>query len=166
MQDDDVFAGPDLVGAGNPVREGTGMYRRVNSGGFIGAMTLGIVIVMAVFTWVMWGMSRQVYVMTDVMVELNGSFKSMVVDMNDINVNMVAMRDSMGRMEGTMAGMSADIAAMSGNIGDMTGRMAQMTGTMQAMTANIARMIADVGRASYAFSNPASYMFGGGPFPF
>jgi hypothetical protein len=143
------------------------VYRRVNSGGFIGAMTLGIVIVMAVFTWVMWGMARQVYVMTDVMVELNDSFKSMVVDMHGMNDNMIAMRASMQSMDATIATLSTDIGAMSGNMQDMTGRITQMTGTMQAMSANIARMTVDVGRASYAFSNPMSYMFGGGgPFPF
>jgi archaellum component FlaC len=149
------------------------MYRRVNSGGFIGAMTLGIVIVMEVFTWVMWGMSRQVYVMTDVMVELNGSFKSMVIDMSGMTENMVAMRDSMERMDATMSTLSTDIGAMNtsmegitSNMGEMTAMMGGMTRSMQAMTVSIGQMTNDVGRASYAFSNPMSYMFGGGPFPF
>ncbi|GGD43557.1 hypothetical protein GCM10011358_29220 [Sinisalibacter lacisalsi] len=149
------------------------MYRRVNSGGFIGAMTLGIVIVMAIFTWVMWGMARQVYVLTDVMVDLNGSFKSMVTDMNGMNENMVAMRGAMDRMDASMATLSADIGEMNASMdgitadmGEMTAMMGGMTHSMQVMNANIGRMTNDVGRASYAFSNPASYMFGGGPFPF
>jgi len=149
------------------------MYRRVNSGGFIGAMTLGIVIVMAVFTWVMWGMARQVFVLTDVMVELNGSFKSMVVDMGGMNENMEAMRGTMERMDSSIATLSVDIGQMNANMGDistdmgeMTAMMGAMTHSMQAMTVSIGQMTADVGRASYAFSNPMSYMFGGGPFPF
>jgi len=149
------------------------MYRRVNSGGFIGAMTLGIVIVMAVFTWVMWGMARQVFVLTDVMVELNGSFKSIVVDMNGMNENMVAMRGTMERMEVTMTTLSADIGEMNASMegitadmGEMTAMMGGMTRSMQSMTVSMGQMTNDVGRASYAFSNPMSYMFGGSPFPF
>jgi len=149
------------------------MYRRVNSGGFIGAMTLGIVIVMAVFTWVMWGMARQVFVLTDVMVELNTSFKSIVVDMNGMNENMVAMRGTMERMEVTMTTLSADIGEMNASMegitadmGEMTAMMGGMTRSMQAMTVSMGQMTNDVGRASYAFSNPMSYMFGGSPFPF
>lgn len=149
------------------------MYRRVNSGGFIGAMTLGIVIVMAVFTWVMWGMARQVFVLTDVMVELNDSFKSIVVDMGGMNENMVAMRGAMDRMDATMATLSTDIGEMNASMegitsdmGEMTAMMGGMTLSMQAMTVSMGQMTSDVGRASYAFSNPMSYMFGGGPFPF
>ena len=156
------------------------MYRRVNSGGFIGAMTLGIVIVMAIFTWVMYGMARQVYILTDVMLELNGSFKSMVVDMDQMSNSMLAMRDSIVHMDGTMnkllldmnqmnvsmGTMSQDMGSMSADMSQMTGTMAGMTNSMQAMTVSIGRMTSDVGRASHAFSNPMSYMFGGGPFPF
>jgi len=156
------------------------MYRRVNSGGFIGAMTLGIVIVMAIFTWVMYGMARQVYILTDVMLELNESFKSMVVDMDDMSGNMLLMRDAIVHMDGTMTGLHAEMSSMNGNMTAMTtdmasmsddmGRMTQtmgaMTNSMQAMTVSIGRMTSDVGRASHAFSNPMSYMFGGGPFPF
>ena len=156
------------------------MYRRVNSGGFIGAMTLGIVIVMAIFTWVMYGMARQVYILTDVMLELNGSFKSMVVDMDEMSTNMLAMRDAIVNMDGTMnqlaghmdemnvnmGSMTVDMGDMSQDMDKMTATMGAMTNSMQAMTVNIGRMTSDVGRASHAFSNPMSYMFGGGPFPF
>jgi len=156
------------------------MYRRVNSGGFIGAMTLGIVIVMAIFTWVMYGMARQVYILTDVMLELNDSFKAMVVDMDDMSTSMLAMRDAVVNMDGTMnellvdmdqmngnmAVMTGDMGSMSQDMGKMTNTMGAMTNSMQAMTVSITRMTSDVGRASHAFSNPMSYMFGGGPFPF
>lgn len=149
------------------------MYRRVNSGGFIGAMTLGIVIVMAIFTWVMWGMANQVYVLTDVMLELNDSFKSMVVDMREMNGNVGEMRKSIDRMDATMAGLSGDVGEMNTNLATMAedarrmdAAMAAMTNSIHVMSANMVTMTRDVGRASYAFSNPMSYMFGGSPFPF
>ena len=150
------------------------MYRRVNSGGFIGAMTLGIVIVMAIFTWVMYGMAKQVFILSDVMQELNGSFKAIVVDMDQMSGSMLAMRDAILHMDGTMNQLSVDMGEMNVNMSTITGDMHEMTQTMgtmthsmQAMTVNISRMTADVGRASYAFSNPMSYMFGSGsPFPF
>jgi len=47
------------------------MYRRTNSSGFIAATTAGIVVVMCVFTWVMYSMAQRVFLMTDVMVEMN-----------------------------------------------------------------------------------------------
>lgn len=109
-------------------------------------MALGIVIVMAIFTWVMWQMAQQVFVMTDVMTELNGSFQLMVVDMS-------AMRDN--------------TTTMADDIHVMIGMMDTMNQAMQAMTVNVGRMTVDIGRATYAFSNPMSYMFGGNsPFPF
>lgn len=141
------------------------MYRRVNSGGFIGAMTLGIVIVMAIFTWVIWGMTRQVYILTDVMVEMNESFKVIVVDMNDMSKNMSAMQESMGRMDLAMATMTADMGEMNVGISEMTDAMGSMDRSIQTMNVNMGKMTMDVGRATYAFSNPMSYMFGG-MFPF
>jgi prophage DNA circulation protein len=134
------------------------MYRRVNSGRFIGLTTAGIVIVMAVFTWVMYGMAQQVYTMTDVMVELNQSFKAMVVtqtsmaaDMHSINANVAVMGDN--------------IADMTGNIGNMTGTVALLNDAMRSMAGNLNRMTYDVGQATYAVTNPMSYMWGN-PFPF
>jgi len=134
------------------------MYRRVNSGRFIVVTTAGIVVVMAVFTWVMYGMARQVYTMTEVMVELNGSFKAMVVtqtsmaqDMHDLNVN--------------MASMTGNIATMTETINQMSGSINQMTAAMAQVNANLGRITYDVSQASYAVSHPMNYMWGN-MFPF
>ena len=149
------------------------MYRRVNSNGFIGLTTLGIVIVMVVFTWVIYGLVRQVYILTDVMNELNASFKVIVLDMStmaghmgSMNENMVAMRGSIDNMNGTVSVMGTDITVMTGNTAVMAHDLGQMNGAMGAMTANITRMSSDMNRATHAFSNPMGYMFNGGMFPF
>ena len=47
------------------------MYRRATSGAFIVVTTFLIVVVMALFTWVIYGMARQVYTLTDTMVEMD-----------------------------------------------------------------------------------------------
>jgi len=141
------------------------MYRRERSGLFITLTTALIVVVMAVFTWVMWGMARQINTITTTMLEVNQSFKEMMVDMHSIANNMSVMNQTMLTMNGTMGGMDQTIASMGGEIANMNVSMTQMDGAMQSMTGNISRLTYDVGRASYAFSNPVSYMFGGG-FPF
>ncbi len=148
------------------------MYRRVNSGRFIGVTTGLIVIVMAVFTWVMYGMAQQVFTMTDVMVDLNRSFKAMVVtqesmarDMHEMSLSMVAMNENIGNMTTSVDKMTDSVSSMNSDIGQIAGSMAVMTGAMQSLTVNMNRMTMDVGRATYAFSNPMSYMWGN-PFPF
>ena len=141
------------------------MYRRERSGLFIVMTTALIVVVMAIFTWVMWGMAKQIYTITDTMLEVNESFKEMVSDMHSISENMNAMTQTMMVMNGSMGEMDSTIAAMHGDITEMTASMKTMNGTMQGMSVNMNRMTLDVGRAAYAFSNPMSYMFGNG-FPF
>ncbi|MCK4711411.1 MAG: hypothetical protein KAT26_00880 [Marinosulfonomonas sp.] len=127
------------------------MYRRVNSGRFIGLTTFLIVVVMAVFTWVMYGMAQQVFTMTDIMTELNGSIKSMV-----------GTQVSMAK---DMHDMSTSMATMNTNIGTMNETMATLSGAMNNMAGNMGRMTYDIGQATYAMSNPMSYMWGNA-FPF
>lgn len=141
------------------------MYRRVNSGRFIGVTTAGIVIVMAVFTWVMWGMAQRVNMMTDVMVELNKSFKAMVVTQESMARDMGAMSASMTTMNGSISEMNTSITTMNKNVAAMAGSVATMSDAMRSLNYSMGRMTSDVGRATYAFSNPMSYMFGN-PFPF
>lgn len=148
------------------------MYRRERSGLFITLTTALIVVVMAVFTWVMWGMARQVNTITATMLEGNENFKEMVVDMRAITDHMQTMTDTIVAMNGTMRKMGGDIAKMDNSMSSMTesmtamnGSMTAMNGSMRAMTTDMNRMTMDVGRASYAFSNPMGYMFGNG-FPF
>ena len=141
------------------------MYRRVNSGRFIGLTTLGIVLVMAIFTWVMWGMAKQVNTMTEVMVELNQSFKSMVGTQTSMARDMHAMARDMAAMNKSMSQMNGTITEMNANVGNMSGAMMAMTDAMRAMTTSVGRMTRDVGHATYAVTNPMSYMWGN-PFPF
>jgi methyl-accepting chemotaxis protein len=134
------------------------MYRRVNSGRFIGLTTLLIVIVMAVFTWVMYGMAQQVFTMTDIMEDLNESIKTMVG-------TQVSMADDMHSMSTSMSTMNQNITVMNESIGSMTGTMKTMSGAMNNMATNMNRMTYDIGNATYAMSNPMSYMWGNA-FPF
>lgn len=127
------------------------MYRRVNSGRFIGLTTFLIVVVMAVFTWVMYGMAQQVFTMTDIMEDLNDSIKTMV-----------GTQVSMAK---DMHDMSTSMATMNTNIGTMNETMATLSGAMNNMAGNMGRMTYDIGQATYAMSNPMSYMWGNA-FPF
>ena len=145
-------------------RENT-MYRKASSGRFIGLTTFLIVVVMAVFTWVMYGMALQVFKMTDIMIELNESIKTMVgstvsmaSDMHQMNTNMVDMNAS-------IASMDVNMASMDSKIGTMSESMAVMSNDFHLMNASMNKMTYDVGQATYAFSNPMSYMWGN-PFPF
>ena len=138
--------------------ETTLMYRRVNSGRFIGLTTLLIVIVMAVFTWVMYGMALQVFTMTDIMEDLNNSIKTMVG-------TQVSMANDMHNMSTNMEMMNANITDMNVNIGTMNETVGTLSGAMNAMAGNMNRMTYDIGQASYAMSNPMSYMWGNA-FPF
>ena len=74
------------------------MYRRATSGAFIVVTTFLIVVVMALFTWVIYGMARQVYTLTDTMIEMNQNFGQMVTDMDRISENMGAMTGNMDEM--------------------------------------------------------------------
>ena len=148
------------------------MYRRVNSGRFIGLTTFGIVIVMAVFTWVMYGMAQQVFVMTDIMVDLGDSFKSMntiqvqmAADIHNMSTDISQMSQMIGAMSGSVETMTGSIETMANSVATMSRTMGGMTEAMGSMAVNMNRMAYDVSLASYAMSNPMSYMWGNS-FPF
>lgn len=134
------------------------MYRRVNSGRFIGLTTFLIVVVMAVFTWVMYGMAQRVFTMTAIMEDLNESIKTMVG-------TQVSMADDMHNMSVSMATMNQNITTMNTSIGTMNETMSALSGAMNNMAGNMNRMTYDIGKATYAMSNPMSYMWGNS-FPF
>lgn len=141
------------------------MYRRVNSGRFIGLTTLLIVIVMAVFTWVMYGMAQQVFTMTDIMQDLNESIKTMVGTQVSMAKDMHNMNISMATMNDTVSEMNQSIGSMGQNIGVMSETMTNLSGAMNNMAVNMNRMTYDIGQTTYALSNPMSYMWGNA-FPF
>lgn len=128
------------------------MYRRVNSGRFIVATTAGIVIIMAIFTWVMYGMAQQVNTMTDVMVTLGKDFSHMVVLQE-------GMASDIHNMSGNIDTMSQNIILMNQNITGMGEDVAVLSGSIKSMNANMSRMTYDISKATYAFSQPMSYMF-------
>jgi len=141
------------------------MYRRVNSGRFIGLTTLLIVIVMAVFTWVMYGMAQQVFTMTDIMQDLNKSIKTMVGTQVSMAKDMHEMNISMGTMNDNVTEMNQSIGSMGQNVGAMSETMTNLSGAMNNMAGNMNRMTYDIGQTTYALSNPMSYMWGNA-FPF
>jgi len=134
------------------------MYRRVNSGRFLVLTTSGIVVVMAIFTWVMYGMAQRVYKMTDVMVDLNGSMKSMVTIQTHMSADIHNMRIN-------ITAMNKNLVSMNNNIGIMSHSVDAMTQAMQRMNIDMHKMTYDIGRVTYAMSHPISYMWGG-KFPF
>ena len=142
------------------------MYRRVNSGRFIVLTTAGIVIIMAIFTWVMYGMAQQVFTMTDVMVELGQDFNHMVDVQDGMAKDMHSMSQNIALMNQNIAGMSNDITNMSGDITGMGDDISVMSGSIQSMNANVGRMTYDISKATYAFSQPMSYIWGSNPFGF
>lgn len=148
------------------------MYRRVNSDRFMVLTTLGIVIVMGIFTWVMYGMAKQVFTMTDVMVELNGSFQTMTADIHTMSVDMEGLTDDISEMNENLVVMTGHISEMDGSISGMTDDVALMAESMPSMTsavmrmsASVDRMTQDISRATYAFTQPMSFMWGNA-FPF
>ncbi len=162
------------------------MYRRASSGRFIGLTTFLIVVVMAVFTWVMYGMAQQVYTMTDIMVDLSDSFKEMVAiqqvmvtdihsmsgDMADMNRNVGLMSESVAGMSVSINSMTQTVGAMSGSVDDMaqtvgamSGSVGSMSESVHSMVVNMNRMTYDISKVSYAMSNPMGQMWGS-VFPF
>ena len=145
------------------------MYKRASSGLFIALTTAGIVVVMAIFTWVMYGMAQQVYVMTDIMKDLNVAMQTMVVSQSEMAGDIHTMSKDFTIVS---TAVDEDMGAMSGNLDQIrvemtivTARMDTMTRTIGVMSKDMAMMNMNVSRASYAFANPVSYMFGNS-FPF
>ncbi len=153
---------------------------------FVVITTALIVVVMAVFTWVMYGMAQKVFLLTDVMVEMNQSFKGIVAnmdsmsdDMHVMNTELRTMSDAVVEMNGNIVEMNGNVASMSSNLLVMTDDVGGMTENLAAMTqdmtyisngvyyigASMSRMTYDMGKATTAFTSPLSYMFGNG-FPF
>lgn len=148
------------------------MYRRVNSGRFIGLTTFLIVVVMAVFTWVMYGMAQRVFTMTDIIQELNESIKTMVgtqvsmaKDMHDMSTSMGTMNVNIANMNKSIGSMTTNVETMNQSIGTMNKTMVGLSGAVGNMAGNMNRMTYDIGKATYALSNPMSYMWGNA-FPF
>lgn len=138
------------------------MYKRANSGIFIVLTTFGIVVVMAIFTWVMYGMAQQVYVMTDIMKDLSASMQTMVESQTRMSDDFAAVRVI---MDEDMGAIAENLTLVREDMTSMTSYMQYMTNSVDLLSRDVNYLNMSVSRASYAFSNPVSYMFGNG-FPF
>lgn len=115
------------------------MYKRSTNGLMVVGIA-GIVLVMSIFTWVMYGVSQQIVQMTDLMGKMSKDVHAMV----EVQQNMANMAVSMANMEGAVNRMSQDVSVM--------------TATSANMNANMARMSEDVARSAHMFSSPMNYM--------
>jgi len=112
------------------------MYKRTNNNLMVAGLA-GIVIVMSIFTWVMYGVAQHIVKMTDLMDQMSQDVHSMA---------MVQQQ------------MTKDINAMAVNTASINKSVSVMTGSTVNMNSNMARLSQDMGRSSYMFSSPMNYM--------
>lgn len=134
------------------------MYRRQTSGRFIVLTTAGIVVVMSIFTWVMYGMAQKVEIMTSTMLDMNHSVRTMTEIQQHMAADMSGMHRNLDTMNETVASMNTSVSVMSQGV-------VRMSASVDNMTAVMSTLSRDMGRASHAFTQPMSYMWGN-MFPF
>lgn len=115
------------------------MYKRSTNGLMVLGIA-GIVLVMSIFTGVMYGVAQQIVQMTELMGKMSQDVHAMV----EVQQNMQTMAISMVNMDAAVNKMSQDVAVM--------------TGASVNMNANMARMSEDVARLSHNFSSPMNFM--------
>ena len=118
------------------------MYRRVNNSGYVVAGISGIVMVMSIFTWLMYGIANRIDQMAMTMVELGKDVRTMT------EVQKVMVKD---------------IGIMTQSVHSVSQNMALITGNTSRINASMSRMSYDVGRTSSMFSSPMSYFWNTGP---
>ena len=128
------------------------MYRRVNNSRYIVAGISGIVIVMSVFTYLMWGIANRIDTMTETIVRMGTDVHTMAEVQKVMVQDIGAMSTNMASIQSSVQGMDTQLMAVSRNMGIITGQTA-------GMNANMARMTHDVGRSSNMFSSPMSYFW-------
>ncbi len=128
------------------------MYRRVNNSRYIVAGISGIVIVMSVFTYLVWGIANQIDTMTQTIVRMGDNMNTMTEVQKVMVQDIGAMSANIATIQQSVHGMDNQLAAVSHN-------MALITGSTQHMNANMARMSQDVGRSSQMFSSPMQYFW-------
>lgn len=128
------------------------MYRRVNNSRYVVAGISGIVVVMSVFTYLMWGIANRIDTMTDTIVRLGTDIHTMT------EVQKVMVQD-VSAMSTNIATMQTSVHNMDGQLGSMAHNVAVMTGSTVNMNSSMARMSNDVGRTSNMFSSPMSYFW-------
>jgi len=109
------------------------------------AAICGIVIVMSIFTYLMWGIANRIDTMA-----------STIVKMGD---DMHAMTLAQGTMVKDIGTMSEHVVSMDRQLTAVSKNMAIITGSTTRINANMARMTHDVGRSSSMFSSPMAYFW-------
>jgi len=131
---------------------GPDVYRRISNSRYMLAGITGIVAVMSVFTFLMWGIANRIDTMTETIVQLGADIHTMTQVQEVMVQDISAMSTNFGTMQGTLQNMDIQVTAMSRNI-------AVMTGSTVNMNSNMARMSQDVSRTSSMFSSPMSYFW-------
>ena len=111
------------------------MYKRVNNSRSMVAAITGIVMVMSIFTWLMYGIANRIEEMAGTMIQIGHDMHTMT-EVQTVMVN--------------------DIALMTTHVSNMSQNMALMTRNTANINANMARMGYDVGRTSRVFTSPMS----------
>ena len=128
------------------------MYRRVNNSRYVVVGISGIVVVMSVFTYLMWGIANRIDTMTGTIVRLGTDIHTMTEVQKIMVQDISAMSTNIGIMQSSVQNMDTQLLAMSRNVAIMTGSTVNMNNSM-------ARMSHDVGRTSNMFSSPMSYFW-------
>jgi len=128
------------------------VYRRVNNSRYVVVGISGIVVVMSVFTYLMWGIANRIDTMTGTIVRLGTDIHTMTEVQKIMVQDISAMSTNIGIMQTSVQNMDTQLLAMSRNVAIMTGSTANMNNSM-------ARMSHDVGRTSNMFSSPMSYFW-------
>ena len=128
------------------------MYRRVNNSRYVVAGISGIVVVMSIFTYLMWGIASQIGIMTQTIVVLGQDVHDMSQAQRIMVRDIGAMSTNIAAMQSSVQGMDTQLTAVSKN-------MAIITGSTVGMNSNMARMSRDVGRTSNLSSSPMNYFW-------
>ncbi len=121
------------------------MYKRVNNSRYMVVGLSGIVVVMSIFTWLMYGIANHIDQMTQTIAQLGDDVHTMT------EVQKVMVSD-IGKMTENVSNMQASVQNMSQNV-------ALMTGSTANMNASMGRLTRDMGRTSHMFSSPMAYFW-------
>ncbi|HEY9079516.1 hypothetical protein [Magnetovibrio sp.] len=124
----------------------------MNNSRYIVAGISGIVVVMSVFTYLMWGIANRIDTMTNTIVRMGTDIHTMTEVQKVMVQDVSAMSTNIATIQASVQNMDGQLAAMSHNMAIMTGSTANMNSSM-------ARMSHDVGRTSNMFSSPMSYFW-------
>lgn len=89
------------------------MYRRVNNSRYVVFGISGIVIVMSIFTWLIYGIAKDIGDMAVNMQHISS-------DIHDMTESQIAMSNAVTNIDGQIQYMSHNVAIMTGNTSRMS----------------------------------------------